>query len=94
VAQNEVGGTALLVLGRSRFASSGNASIAAGSDSATVANPMVTPLSYVGVALTGDPGKDAGVRWVERDPGIGFTVHLNKKADSNTGFAYFIADPA
>jgi thiamine-monophosphate kinase len=45
----------------------------------------------VDVTMLGDAG--AGVAFVARDPGNGFTVHLTGPATDDVDFTYFIADP-
>ena len=84
---------ALRVGGRARFSSVGAGIVAEGAKSASVAVPGVTAGSHVSVTLTGDPGNQAALTWVERNPGVGFTVHLNRNAGVATPFTYFIVEP-
>jgi hypothetical protein len=40
-----------------------------------------------------DPGSNAVVQWVERNPGSGFAVHLSDKVNNPTPFTYLIVEP-
>jgi hypothetical protein len=84
---------ALRVHGRALFSSVGAGLIGAGANSGTVATEAVTASSLVSVTLTGDPRNHAAVEWVERNPGVGFTVHLNRNVGNGTPFSYFIVEP-
>ena len=62
--------------GRAAFSTADSAVIPAGQNSAFVPNLAVTEDSHISVTLASDPGQRE-VRWVERSPGSGFTVHLS-----------------
>lgn len=88
-------GFALVVRGRSLFSTAGSAVIPAGQNSVFVANPDVAEDSHVSVTLVSDPGQRT-IRWVERDPGSGFTVHLSfapVRQRSETHLTYLIVGP-
>ena len=94
------GGTALRVAGRASFLTVGSGTIPAGARSVAVSNSNVTSASHVMVTLTSDPGGasgnqvDAGVKWVSRSPGVGFTVYTTRPVSVATTFTYFIVEPA
>ncbi|HTE84217.1 MAG TPA: hypothetical protein VK821_05750 [Dehalococcoidia bacterium] len=71
----------------------GGGSIAAKAASATVSNTLVTASSHISASLTADPGSNAIIQWVERNPGAGFTLHLSDKVNSATSFTYLIVEP-
>lgn len=88
-------GIALAASGRSAFATVGSAVIAAGANSAFVANRAVGDTSHITVTLASDPGPRQ-VSWVERSADSGFTVHLssappNKRPE--TALTYMIVEP-
>jgi hypothetical protein len=85
-------GFALQVVGKSSFSTSGAGNIPKGASSATVANPAVTAQSHITVALAGNPGR-AELRWVDRQPGTGFIVHLTRKVKTGTPFTFLIVEP-
>lgn len=88
-------GTALNVLGKSRFSTAGSAVVPVGADSIFVPNSAVTATSHVSVTLVGDPGPRQ-LTWVERNPGSGFTVHLSSAPPSKrpeTPLTYLIVEP-
>lgn len=88
-------GLALDVVGRARFSTAGSAVIPAGAESVFVANPAVTANSHIQVTLVSDPGARQ-VRWVERSPGSGFTVHLSSAPlprRPETSLTYLIVEP-
>jgi hypothetical protein len=85
-------GFGLEVVGKAKFSTAGAGNIPKGTSSATVANPAVTANSHITVTLTGNPGR-AQVRWVNRQPGTGFVVHLNRKAQKATPFTFLIVEP-
>jgi hypothetical protein len=87
------GGTALKVEGKASFSTSGEGSIHSGKSSVTVAATHVTSKSHITVTLMDNPGNDAVVAWVRRNPGVGFVVHLNRKVVSRTSFTYLIVEP-
>jgi hypothetical protein len=69
--------------------------IPAGAEWVVVSDPSVTATSHITVTLTSDPGQRQ-VRWVERNPGAGFTVHLSsaaKKLRPQTALTYMIVEP-
>jgi hypothetical protein len=89
-------GLALKVVGRAVFSSAGSAVIPAGQETAFVPNPAVSGQSNIAVTLASDPGPRQ-VRWVERSPGSGFTVHLSSAPPSKrpeTSLTYLIIEPA
>jgi hypothetical protein len=85
-------GFALEVIGKASFSTAGAGSIPVAASSASVANPAVTADSHITVTLTGDPAP-ADLRWVERQPGAGFIVHLSRKAQNATPFTFLIVEP-
>lgn len=89
------GGLALDVIGQARFSTAGNATIGAEEDSHVVPLPAVTADSHVSISLTGDPG-DRSLKWVERDPGIGFRVHFvggHPRRRPTVTFSYLMVEP-
>lgn len=90
-------GAALKVAGVAQFSTAGNGSIPAFQDSAFVGHSAITGASHVTVTLTGSPGAAVGppptVMWVERQPGVGFVVHLTRKVGVVTPFSYLIVEP-
>jgi hypothetical protein len=89
-------GIALLVQGRPHFSTAGNAVIATGQNNAFVANPAVTEESHISVTFHGNPGARV-FKWVERDPGNGFTVRCTSRLGSSrpeTPFSYLIVEPS
>jgi hypothetical protein len=89
-------GLALDVAGKARFSTAGSASVAAGQNTAVVANPATTASSHISVTLVGDPGPRQ-LRWVERSPGVGFTVHFAGGPPGQrpqVPFTYLIVEPA
>lgn len=91
------GGTALVVEGRAAFVTAGSASIPAGQSSVFVPQVEVTSDSHISVTLTSDPG-NRQLKWVERDPGSGFTVHLAggppKGRPPEISLTYLVVEPA
>lgn len=88
-------GQALVVRGPAAFATAGSATLPRGANSVTISNPAVTDRSHITVTLTGDPGPRQ-VKWVQRTPGSGFTLHLTAApplARPQTPFTYLILDP-
>src|SRR5439155_6168576 len=92
-AENPFNGFALRGLGKAQFSTAGSGTIAAGSDAATVANPNVTANSHITATLVGDPRSKTTVMWVDRSPGVGFTVHLILPVKVNTAFTFLIVEP-
>ena len=87
------GPQALEVVGRSLFSTVGSAVIPAGQSSVFVAEPAVSSDSHISVTLMSAGSRH--VRWVERDPGSGFTVHLSPPpARTETDLTYWVVDPA
>jgi len=89
------GGLALDVIGKARFSTAGAASFPQGQNSVFVSNTAVTELSHITVTPVGNPG-NREMRWVARDPGNGFTVHLSSAPPSQrpeTSFTYLIVEP-
>ena len=92
---NPDGGLALEVIGKSRFSTAGVAVLPQGQSSVFVSNAAVTEHSHITVTLAGDPG-NRHLRWVARDPGNGFTVHLSFAPPSQrpeTPLSYLIVEP-
>jgi hypothetical protein len=86
-------GIALNVEGKAVFATAGNSVIQAGLSNITVPETHVTPVSHITVTLTGNPGNNAAVEWIERTAGVGFIIHFSKKLANKTSFSYFIVEP-
>ena len=89
------GGLALDVIGKARFSTAGSDTIPQRQNSVFVANPAVTANSHITVTLATDPGPRQ-LRWVQRNPGIGFTAHLTSAPPPfrpETAFTYLIVDP-
>jgi hypothetical protein len=87
-------GLALNVLGRVAFSTAGAGVIRRGMNADFIANPAVTTQSHISVALTDDPGQRQ-VRWIERMPGSGFTVHLSPPTGGGrprTSLTYLIVE--
>ena len=90
------GGLALDVVGTARFTTAGNDAVAFGQNSRFVANPAVTALSHISLTLHDDPGPRQ-LKWVERSPGDGFTVHFAGGPPGQrpaVPFSYLIVEPA
>jgi hypothetical protein len=88
-------GVALDVVGKARYSTAGSGAVPAGQQSVAVSNPAVTAESHITVSLTSNPG-NRQVRWVERDPGTGFTVHLVPTPPNQrplTTLTYLIVEP-
>jgi hypothetical protein len=88
-------GMALDVVGTAHFSTAGNDAVAAGQNSRFVANPAVTAVSHISVTLNGDPGPRL-LRWVNRSPGAGFTVHFTGGPPGQrpeVPFTYLIVEP-
>jgi hypothetical protein len=88
-------GPALWVEGRSRFSTAGGDVVPAGQTSVFVANEAVTADSHISVTLVSDPGSRS-VRWIERDPGNGFTVHMSSAPPPQRLeilLTYFVVEP-
>ena len=90
-------GFALVVSGVAQFSTAGNGTVPAAQDSAFVGHSAVTAKSHITVTLTGSPRTAAAfpplVLWVERQPGIGFIVHLTRTVGRATPFSYLIVEP-
>lgn len=86
-------GLALRVQGRAAFSAVGSAAVPAGQSSVFVADAAVSADSHIAVTLTSDPGRRA-VRWVERAPESGFTVHLMAPGPQEVALTYSIVEPA
>lgn len=87
-------GFALEVIGRARFSTAGAGMINRDADSAATSDYNVSENSIILVTLTSNPGNpNSIVQWVERNPGVGFTVHLTKKVGTATTFTYLILEP-
>ena len=92
-AENTAGGPGLQVVGQASFSTIGSAEIPRGSAAVAIAAPAITANSHVTVTLVGDPGPPVVVQWIERQPGVGFVVHLTGKVTGTTPFTYFSAEP-
>jgi hypothetical protein len=93
---NNLEGLALAVTGKARFSTAGSGKVPAGENSGFVENAQVTNDSHISVTLTSNPGQRE-VRWVERNPGSGFTVHMSAlpvDKRRRTSFTYLIVEPA
>lgn len=87
-------GTALEVVGKASFSITGTGVIDKNTNSAVIADPNVTVDSIILVTLTSDPGNPmASVQWFERNPGVGFTLHLAARVRNPTTFSYIILEP-
>jgi hypothetical protein len=86
-------GIALNVEGKATFATAGNGVVSAGLSDITVPETHATSASHITVTLTGNPGNQAAVEWIERTAGVGFKIHFSKKLANNTSFSYFIVEP-
>jgi len=89
------GGLALEVQGKARFSTCGAYTLPRGQNSVFVPNAAVTDVSHITVTLTGDPGPRQ-LHWVERDPGVGFRLHLTQGPPPQrpqTAFTYLIVEP-
>ncbi len=93
-ASSTQGGFGLQVVGKAGFSTVGSGTLRARSDAATIANPAVTATSHISVTLTVDPGDAATIQWVERQPNVGFTVHLTRRARVDVPFTYFVVEPS
>jgi hypothetical protein len=88
------GGVALQVAGKARFSTAGSDIIPRGESDRVVANAVVTASSHITVTLTSEPRpRNVQVTWVERQPGVGFAVHLNVDVNVSTSFTYLIVEP-
>ena len=88
-------GMALKVSGPAGFATAGAGIVPAGAAAVFVAAPSVTAASHITVTLSSDPGQRS-VRWVQRDPGNGFTIHMSSappKQRPQTAFTYLVVEP-
>ena len=90
------GDLALDVVGKARFSTAGAGTVPAGQNVVLVANPTVTADSHISVTLAWYPGTRQ-LHWVERSPGVGFTVNLTSappRAGPATPFTYLIVGTA
>jgi hypothetical protein len=92
LAENDAGGPALKVTGRTVFSRSGVVTVAAGSSKVTKTGVALTAASLVLATLQQDvPGV-----WVRsavpNSAGSSFTVHLNKAAPASTKIAWFVVN--
>jgi hypothetical protein len=88
-------GTALAIYGRSKFSTVGAGTVPTGSESVFVSDTGITAASHVSITLGSDPGSRS-IRWVERDPGNGFTVHMTSASPNKrpaTDFSYLVTEP-
>jgi hypothetical protein len=66
------------------------------SGTGSVSNPAVTDESHVSVTFHGNPGARQ-FKWVERQPGSGFTVHCTSRIGSSrpaVQISYLIVEPS
>lgn len=92
--ENHSGGVGLGVIGRVAFGTVGAATLPAGQNSVFVDDNRVTETSHITVTPVTNPG-NRYVRWVQRAPGAGFTVHFSSAPPSArpaTQVTYFIAE--
>jgi hypothetical protein len=92
--ENHSGGVGLGVIGRVAFGTVGAATLPSGQNSVFVEDDRVTETSNITVTPVTNPG-NRFVRWVQRAPGSGFTVHFSSAPPSarpETEFTYFIAE--
>jgi hypothetical protein len=90
------GGIGLRVSGTARFSTCGSATLPATSTSVMVPLESVTAQSHVTVTFVTDPGTRS-VSWVERTPGVGFTVHVTPykgRSAPALPFTYLVVEPA
>ena len=89
-------GTALQVRGKAVFSTANAAVFPVGQDSVFVPDGDVTDESHISVTLVSNPGARV-VKWVDRSPGSGFTVHLGLApgpgGKPETHFTYMITEP-
>lgn len=95
VAENTaVDGVALEVFGKAKFSTVANAgSIPTGADTFVVSNTNVTAVSHISVTLTANPTSRTAVSWIDRNPGVGFTLHLTARVATATTISYSILEP-
>jgi hypothetical protein len=92
---NNAGGSAIQVQGKAKFSTGGSGVVPAGQASVFVADTDVTSDSHISVTLVTNPMWRL-LMWVERDPGVGFRVHLTPaptRRRLETHFTYLITEP-
>jgi hypothetical protein len=92
LAANAGGGLALDVSGQARFSSAGHATVPADQSSVHVRLPGITATSTINVTPMTNPPHGISLRWVERQPGVGFVIHLNNKTSHPVEFSYLAAE--
>jgi len=86
--------SALHVAGRAVFETAGTGVVPAGVNQVTIAASFVGADSQVLVTLTGNPG-NRELRWVQVNPGTGFTIHLTPAPPNSrpaTPFVFMVLD--
>ena len=76
-----------------RATRTGTGTILKGRDSKVVSSSGVAAGKLVAVVLTADAGEKAGgasVEWIEKNNGVGFTVHLSDTVERDTTFDYYV----
>jgi hypothetical protein len=91
--ENHSGGVGLGVVGRVAFGTVGAATLAGGQSSVFVADVNVRETSHITITPVTNPG-GREMRWVERTPESGFTVHFSAGGPRSPAidFTYFIAE--
>jgi hypothetical protein len=82
---------ALAAMGAIHTNMAGNGAVPKKSDSFSVACDEVTAKSHITITFNNNPGNLS--YWVERNAGVGFTLHLSKKTDQALPFSFLVVDP-
>ncbi len=83
----------LSVVGRPAFSTVGAGAIPAGANQAIVAQNAVRATSHVSVTFVSNPPNNTAVAWIDRNPGVGFTVRLTKNTAAAIAFTYMVVEP-
>jgi len=62
----------------------------------TISYPTITADSYIEITFDKDPGDAMGqgtVQYIEKLPGVGFTIHLSSTVSDNIPFTYQVINP-